>query len=264
MDFEFIPGLTNAIVFGGDKEVALLDGKPIPREFDVYFAFYEDTQPLKTWDIKFSICISEQGTPVLMSVLVNGSFAVSVNFKITQDFYNQEPDKFKPVKRKNSPKNANHMANPNKRESVQRWQLKRAEQYRFQLLEIALLLAITNMTRMEEKGDVWWRFQQQPHSIEEINKLRKNIAVRIRQKITPDFLKEVATIYTEASLRGEHPIKAVQEQYNCPHRTAQDYANKARKIGLLPETTPGKVTVKKQSTTKKNVPNNKKVQKEKI
>lgn len=254
MDFELIPGLTNVMIFGGDEDVAFFDGKPIPSEFRAFFSFYEETTPLKTWDIKFSICITEEGTPVLMSVQVNGSFAVSVDFKITQDFNKQDPDKFKPVKAMYSQESVKPITNPNKRESVQRWQLKVAEQYRFQLLEIALLLAVTNLKRMEEKGEVWWRFEEQPFSMDSINKLRKSIATKIRQKITPEFLKEIAEIYSEATLRGERPIQAIQERFNCPHRTAQDYATKARAIGFLPHTSPGKVTVKKPKSTKTKKP----------
>jgi hypothetical protein len=263
MDFELIPGLTNAVIFGGDKEIALFNNKPIPSEFRAFFAFYEDSKPLKTWDIKYSICITDQGTPVLMSVEVNGSFAVSVDFKITQDFNLREPDKFKPTKSQNGQIKSKEVTNPNNRESVQRWQLKIAEQYRFQLLEIALLLAVTNLKRMEENGVAWWRFEQQPFSMVEINKLRKSIATKIRQKITPDFLKGVARIYTEAALRGEKPIKAVQETYDCSYRTAQDYAIKAREIGLLPETSPGKVTVVAPKKAKKAAPKKTTVGKEK-
>ena len=91
---------------------------------------------------------------------------------------------------------------------------------------------------------------REPFSESEIKTLLKDIDRKIRQKITPDFLAEVARIYTEAGLRGERPIKAIEEFYKCSYRTAQDYATKAREQKLLPETTPGKVTVKKPRARK--------------
>ena len=91
---------------------------------------------------------------------------------------------------------------------------------------------------------------REPFSESEIKTLLKDIDKKIRQKITPDFLAEVARIYTEAGLRGERPIKAIEEFYKCSYRTAQDYATKARELKLLPETTPGKVTVKKPRARK--------------
>ena len=89
-----------------------------------------------------------------------------------------------------------------------------------------------------------------PLNQDEIKELLKEIDTRIRKRITPDFLKEVARIYTEAGLRGENPVKAVSELYKCKPRTASEWATKARKLKLLPETSPGKVTVKKQTKRK--------------
>jgi hypothetical protein len=138
-------------------------------------------------------------------------------------------------------------------ESVERWQLKVVEQFRFQLLELGIRLAIELGQPMKRKSrDGGWEIlyvNREPFSESEIKKLLKDIDKKIRQKITPELLAEVARIYTEAGLRGERPIKAVEEFYKCSYRTAQDYATKARALKLLPDTTPGKITVKK--TTKR-------------
>jgi hypothetical protein len=40
------------------------------------------------------------------------------------------------------------------------------------------------------------------------------------------------------------------ESERVEHRTASDYATKARKLGLLPETTPGVVTIEKPKIKK--------------
>lgn len=258
MAYEQIPGLSNSLIFAGNSEVVLLEGKPIPGHFFAYFTFYEEVKegkkrkPLSTWDIRYEISISENGTPVLLSVLVSGSFRVSVNVKITNEINNLDPDKFKPPSKNEILLEEPKKRNPNNRSSVQRWQLKVSEQYRFQLLELALFMAVTSVEQVTEDGVTWWRIKDQEFNSAEINKMRQGIAKRIRQRITPDLLAEVARIYNEAGLRGEKPIKAVEEFYGCSYRTAQDYATKARKHAekFLPETTPGKITVSKPKERK--------------
>ena len=138
-------------------------------------------------------------------------------------------------------------------DSVERWQIKVIEQYRFQLLQLAIRLAI----EMGEPGyldfptgvDRWWS-PIPALGTKEIKELQKKIDKRLRQKITPELLRKVAEIYTEAGLRNEKPVKAVQEFYKCAYRTAQDYVTYARQQSFLPPTTPGKVTVRKTKKRK--------------
>lgn len=63
------------------------------------------------------------------------------------------------------------------------------------------------------------------------------------RKIDHNLLTNVARIYTLAAQKGMQPIKTIMFFYNCPHRTAQDYATTARQLNYLPKTTTGKVTV---------------------
>lgn len=63
------------------------------------------------------------------------------------------------------------------------------------------------------------------------------------RKIDHSLLTNVARIYTLAAEKGMQPIKTIMFFYNCPHRTAQDYATQARKLNYLPPTTAGKVTI---------------------
>ena len=62
------------------------------------------------------------------------------------------------------------------------------------------------------------------------------------RKIDHNLLTNVARIYSLAVEKGMHPIQAIMFFYDCPHRTAQDYATQARKLDYLPKTTAGKVT----------------------
>ena len=179
---------------------------------------------------------------------------------------------------------------------VQRWQLKIAEEYRAQLLNLSLRLAIetrwpTVMLKSEfnaeniaisralssagvkrnqkvlvhpsevdftlksgERGVFvrFWDGNPDPLNSTELKKLQKLIGEKTRKKITLELLAEVARIYQDEATRiGGKPTKAVERELNCTsYRTAQDYVAMARKAKLLPETTPGKVTVKKATKRK--------------
>jgi hypothetical protein len=61
-----------------------------------------------------------------------------------------------------------------------------------------------------------------------------------RRKITPSFLADVATVYRNHA--DERPVEAVQATFGGSYRTAAMYVQKARGAGLLPPTTPGRVT----------------------
>ena len=63
------------------------------------------------------------------------------------------------------------------------------------------------------------------------------------RKIDNNLLTNVARIYSLAAEKGMQPIKTIMFFYDCPHRTAQDYATIARQLNYLPKTTSGKVTV---------------------
>jgi hypothetical protein len=248
-----IPNLVMAFSEPGRSEPTKFGEHLIAKSFVSIFNFKDGD---KTWSAHFSIKISELGTPKLLSVEVFGSRAKhpkpisktwdASNFdELIERF--RSPGKLPPIYSEEELEEFARLQP--EAESVERWQLKIVEQFRFQLLELGIRLAIELGNPMKRKTpEGGWELvymPREPFSESEIKTLLKDIDKKIRQKITPDFLAEVARIYTEAGLRGERPIKAIEEFYKCSYRTAQDYATKAREKNLLPETTPGKVTVKK-------------------
>jgi len=248
-----IPNLITAFSEPGRSEPTKFGEHLIAKNFTSIFLFKDGD---KTWSAHFSIKITELGTPKLLSVEVFGSRAKHPKpLGKTWDASNMDellerfnsPGKLPPIYSEEEVAEFERFSP--EPESVERWQLKIIEQFRFQLLELGIRLAIELGQPMKRKSrDGGWEIlyvNREPFSETEIRKLLKDIDKKIRQKITPDFLAEVARIYTEAALRGERPIKAVEEFYKCSYRTAQDYATKARILKLLPETTPGKITVKK-------------------
>ena len=253
-----IPNLVMAHSEPGHSEPTNFGEHVIAKEFRSIFIFKDGE---KTWSTYFEIKITELGTPKLLSVQVAGSRAKhpkpitrSINFHEATKKEIDEWDKNQGRTWVSKEELEEFNRLQPEADSVERWQLKIVEQFRFQLLELGIRLAIelgNPMKRKSPSGE--WQLvymPREPFTESEIKKLLKDIDKKIRQKITPDFLEEVARIYTDAGLRGERPIKAIEEFYKCSYRTAQDYATKAREQKLLPETTPGKVTVKKPRARK--------------
>jgi hypothetical protein len=96
----------------------------------------------------------------------------------------------------------------------------------------------------------WWTSNSEPLSSIELRELKLTINTKLRKQITPEYLQHIATIYVQAVRDSKRPIYAIMESERVEHRTASDYASKARKLGLLPETTPGVVTIDKPTNKK--------------
>jgi hypothetical protein len=238
---EQIPNLIFAHSEPGTSDPVAFGDRVIASAFRSLFRFQDKD---KTWGVEFEIRVSNHGTPKLYSVHVTGSKAKHPKplRTITQTATHSDPTW-------TSEELEEYERNSPEPESVERWQLKIVEQYRFQLLELGLHLALRlgEPTFMKSpSGEVRRHWDPvTPFTSKEIKQLQKEIDTKIRQKITPDLLAQVAELYTRAGLQGEKPIKAIQEFYKCSYRTAQDYATKARRAKLLPETDPGVITVTK-------------------
>ena len=214
-----VPNLERATLDFGDTPWVKFENYPIPSSFEVRFGFKDGSN---YWGTNFSIRISEHGTPKLLQVTVLGSVDIYTDALVTD-----------------------LLENENEFHGVDRWQLKVIEQYRFQLLEIAIAAAIHLQGPTPKDGEPWWVGIGGSLNAIELKMITAQIHKRIGQKITPEFLKGVADIYTKAGERNEKPIRAIAERFQCSHRTAQEYASKARGLNLLPPTTQGKVTVEK-------------------
>lgn len=201
--------------------------RPIPKNFKINFYLKKDR---KIWRTSFHIKISDLGTPRLLSVNTFGCGEWPISFIERAKKHELFTDEEKRLFKLSSDGQA-MMADP---ESVERWQLKFVEQYRFQLFELALLIAMQ---------DSFYSPKDVSLNAREIRELQKQIGKKIRQRITPDFLREVADLYTRAGSNGENPIPAIMEVYKCSHRRAQEYATMARNLKLLPATERRKVTV---------------------
>lgn len=233
----FVPGLFMAWAEPGQSEPTYLGRHIVPKTFDTIFMFKEKDD--KDWTVIFTISVSDLGTPSLDSVVI--------------------------------------------RQGVDRWKIKLIEQYRYTLLEMALKivvktrtpqimleseyspLAVSVMRAMAKMGVEssnpvlmelpthlkgvptkfvrYWDGKADPLTRSELSDLTKTINTTLRKQITPKYLKHIADVYTQAVKDGKNPIQAIMDSERVKHRTASDYATKARKLGLLPETKPGVVTI---------------------
>lgn len=238
----FVPGLFMAWAEPGQSEPTYLGKHIVPKSFDTFFMFKEKDN--QDWTVIFTITISDLGTPTLDSVVI--------------------------------------------RHGVDRWKIKLIEQYRYTLLELALKivvktrtpqimleseyspLAVSVMRAMAKMGVEssnpvvmelpthlkgvptkfvrYWDGKADPLTRSELSDLTKTINTTLRKQITPKYLKHIANVYTQAVKDDKNPIQAIMDSERVKHRTASDYATKARKLGLLPETKPGVVTI---ATTKR-------------
>jgi hypothetical protein len=240
----FVPGLFMAWAEPGQSEPTYLGKHIVPKTFDTFFMFKEKDD--KDWTVIFSISVSDLGSPLLDSVTI--------------------------------------------RNGVDRWKIKLIEQYRYTLLEMALKIVVktrkprfmleseydlvtvaslraitllgiesnnpilmelpTHLKGVPTKFVRYWDGKAEPLTRTELSDLTKTINTTLRKRITPEYLQHIATIYTQAELDGKKPVLAIMDSERVEHRTASDYATKARKLGLLPETLPGVVTIEKPKRKK--------------
>jgi hypothetical protein len=110
MALDLIPNLKSAWVEPGQSEPVSFGDYVAPESFSTFFTF-ADPKSRKEWDLIYTVKVSPLGTPKLSAVEIVGN-------------------------RSNNPQEGD-------REGVERWQLKVVEQYRTQLLTLALRLAIS-------------------------------------------------------------------------------------------------------------------------
>jgi hypothetical protein len=240
----FVPGLFMAWAEPGQSEPTYLGKHIVPKTFDTIFMFKENGD--KDWTAIFTVSVSDLGTPTLDSVVI--------------------------------------------RQGVDRWKIKLIEQYRYTLLEMALKivvktrtpqimleseyspLAVSVMRAMAKMGVEssnpvvmelpthlkgvpttfvrYWDGKADPLTRSELSDLSKTINTTLRKRITPEYLEHIANIYTQAVKDGKNPIQAIMDSERVAHRTASDYASKARELDLLPETKPGVVTIERPKRKK--------------
>ena len=205
----------------GRWEPVEFDGVEIYGDFNAEFLFNKDGN---YWKAELRIIVSDLGLPTLKEVHVYGYDELT-----EWDYVLLEIDP--KVVRKPTVSN------------VERWQLNLVTQLRHLLLKDAITYAVTSGVFPNSRPGI---------TAAELKALERKIDKTISKRVvTDDLLKQVALTYSEAIRNGlDDPIEEVMTLTDRSHRRSQEYVQMAREKGLLPKTTPGKVTINKLKARK--------------
>lgn len=205
----------------GRWEPVEFDGVEIYGDFNAEFLFNKDGN---YWKAELRIIVSDLGLPTLKEVHVYGYDELT-----EWDYVLLEIDP--KVVRKPTVSN------------VERWQLNLVTQLRHLLLKDAITYAVTSGVFPNSRPGI---------TATELKALERKIDKTISKRVvTDDLLKQVALTYSEAIRNGlDDPIEEVMTLTDRSHRRSQEYVQMAREKGLLPKTTPGKVTINKPKARK--------------
>lgn len=243
---DFVPGLHTAFCEPGQSEPTVLGKFVVPKTFIAVFMFKDYDKETKAWlegddwKVIFSVSISDLGTPVLDGLDISKNVTRWKIKLIEQYRYTLLELALQIVVKTLTPS----YRDENERLFNEKYYEKLLKDGHMKLNADNLDEYLNKEPRTDPVSIVrWWDGNGEPLSAIELRELKTTINTKLRKKITPEYLQHIATIYTQAELDGRKPVIAVMESERVEHRTASDYATKARKLGLLPETTPGVVTI---------------------
>lgn len=250
---DFVPGLYEAFCEPGQSEPTVLGKFVVPKTFRAVFMFKDYDKETKAWlkgddwIVTFSVSISDLGTPVLDGLDISKNVTRWKIKLIEQYRYTLLELALQIVVKTLTPS----FRDANERLFNEKYYEKLLQDGKVELTADNWDEYLNNEPRTEPVEIVrWWDGNAKPLSAIELRELKVTVNTKLRKKITPEYLQHIATIYTQAELDGKKPVIAIMESERVEHRTASDYATKARKLGLLPETTPGVVTIEKPKRKK--------------
>jgi hypothetical protein len=243
---DFVPGLHTAFCEPGQSEPTILGKFVVPKTFQAIFMFKNFDKETKAWlkgdnwKVIFTISVTDLGTPVLDGLDMSGNVTRWKIKLIEQYRYTLLELALQIVVK---------TLTPSYRDENERvFNAKFSEKL---LKDGQISLTADNWDEyrnLEPQTDPvslvrWWTGNSEPLDAIELRELKATINTKLRKQITPEYLEHIATIYTQAVKDGKKPIQVIMDSERVEHRTASDYASKARKLGLLPETKPGVVTI---------------------
>lgn len=250
---DFVPGLYEAFCEPGQSEPTVLGKFVVPKTFCAVFLFKDYDKETKAWlkgddwIVTFSVSISDLGTPVLDGLDISKNVTRWKIKLIEQYRYTLLELALQIVVKTLTPS----FRDANERLFNEKYYEKLLQDGKVELTADNWDEYLNKEPRTEPVEIVrWWDGNAKPLGAIELRELKVTVNTKLRKKITPEYLQHIATIYTQAELDGKKPVIAIMESERVEHRTASDYATKARKLGLLPETTPGVVTIVKPKRKK--------------
>ena len=250
---DFVPGLHEAFCEPGQSEPTLLGKFVVPKTFKGVFMFKDYDKETKAWLkgddwlVTFTVSISDLGTPVLDGLDISKNVTRWKIKLIEQYRYTLLELALQIVVKTLTPS----YRDSNERVFNDKYYEKLLKDGQIELNASNWDEYLNRETQTEPVNLVrWWNSNNEPLGAIELRELKSTINTRLRKQLTPEYLQSIATIYVQAVKDGKKPIQAIMESERVEHRTASDYATKARKLGLLPDTKPGVVTIEKPKRKK--------------
>jgi len=250
---DFVPGLYEAFCEPGHSEPTVLGKFVVPKTFQAIFLFKDFDKATQKWldgndwIVTFSVSISDLGTPVLDGLDISKNVTRWKIKLIEQYRYTLLELALQIVVKTRTPT----YRDENERVFNAKFSEKLLKDGRIELTPENFDEYLNQEPQTEPVNLVrWWTGNSKPLSAKELRELSTTVNTKLRKKITPEYLKHIATISTQAVKDGKNPIQAIMDSERVEHRTASDYASKARKLGLLPKTRPGVFTIDKPTKKK--------------
>jgi len=249
----FVPGLHQAFCEPGQSEPTVIGKFVVPKTFKAIFLFKDFDKTTKKWldgndwIVTFSVSISDLGTPVLDGLEISKNVT---RWKV------KLIEQYRFMLLELALRIVVMTLTPNYRDENER--VFNSKYFEKLLKDGSVSVTAENRDkylnqepRTESVNVIrWWSSNTEPLSAKELRELIVTVNTKLRKRITPEYLQHIATIYTQAVADGKKPIQTIMDSERVAHRTASDYASKARKLGLLPETLPGVVTIDKPTKKK--------------
>lgn len=247
---DFVPGLHTAFCEPGQSEPTVLGKFVVPKNFKAIFMFKHFDKETKAWleddnwNVFFTVSITDLGSPVLDGLEMSRNVTRWKIKLIEQYRYTLLELALQIVVKTLTPS----YRDANERLLSEQAMKTLLRDGRLELTSKTYELNFVdpiNPLFVRESPDIvrWWTANSEPLTAIELRELKSTVNTKLRKQITPEYLEHIATIYTQAVKDGKKPIQVIMDSERVAHRTASDYASKARELGLLPETKPGVVTI---------------------
>ena len=193
----------------------------LPKAFYAEFSLIDWGSKLKTtnggatyskWFVGLAIEVTGYGTPELLELKIKGSATQDDSEHFRTGFYVGLAKAARPVAK---------------------WQTDFVNQNLNQFTLRAMVEAVSFL----KKSKTGWEYHRRESLISDAiqRELARSIDERLRQTLTPDFIAEVAYIYSQAKLAGTHPTRFVMEHFEISRITASRWVRKAVDLKMLPE-----------------------------
>jgi len=250
---DFVPGLHTAFCEPGQSEPTVLGKFVVPKNFVTFFMFKDFDKETKkwldgdNWTVIFKVSVSDLGTPVLDGLEMSGNVTRWKLKLIEQYRYTLLELALQIVIKTRTPS----YRDGNERVFNEKYYEKLLKDGHIELTASNWDEYLNQEPQTEPVNLVrWWDRNTKPLGAKELRDLKITVNTKLKRRITPEYLEHIATIYTQAVKDGKKPIQVIMDSERVAHRTASDYASKARELGLLPETKPGVVTIEKPKRKK--------------